>query len=843
VLLFCIALAPRAVATGEFITMDEPKWIRRSISFVNAMETGDYARTNQTGHPGVTTMWMGATGFLLSQGLATMGVVLQEDMHINMPLFWALLRLPVGIVTSVAIVLAYLLMRRLFGNPIAFVAALLWATDPFLVAHSQLLHVDATLTTCMTIAVLAAMLAVRLDTPPAAHPLPHAQQPVRWGMLVVSAIAGGLAFLTKSPSAILVPMIGLIVFVGVLAGQGAPTPVHHSSDVVRAPLARFAPLLTRVTATLAVWALAALVTWVVCWPAAWVSPWNAFMAVYEEVVLNGAIPHLNGNFFMGRAVADPGPLFYPVAILFRLTPWTLIGGGVALVLLYRCWHPGTRHRGFVTVNRPVITLLVVFVLLFVLSMSILPKKFDRYVLPVFPALDMLAATGLVWLGAVMKQHFATSAQMISQGVSQPVARLRHALVSGRLAPALAVLPLGMLLWYHPYELAYYNPLLGGGAVASHVLLVGWGEGLEQAGKYIAAQPTDCNRSVLSWNIIRLKHYVCNPVFYDLYIEPDPDTMDYAALYMNQLQRNLHGSSIKDLWGNIPPEHVVRLHGIDYAYVYAVAHADFGSKVYLRDYTLHNDTIRDSGTFSITTRWRPHTPLTTDYRLVMHLFDPRGQTIRERELSPGPQPTSAWQPGYDITAVFTETLAVDQPDGFYQLTLQLYDPQSGTALPIYGADTRADIADDGATLLLRPLYVPLEPYFGPDIHLWHHEVETSAVRQEGKLWVHTRWKAHASIQEDYVMFIQVLDEQGTRIAQVDVPPAGPDAPTSTWRPGQPVRYTHSIPLPTDTPPGTYRVALGLYHPQNLERLPLRGFAMPPDAPDAGAHALLLNVELE
>ncbi len=45
-----------------------------------------------------------------------------------------------------------------------------------------------------------------------------------------------------------------------------------------------------------------------------------------------------------------------------------------------------------------------------------------------------------------------------------------------------------LAWYHPYYLSYYNPLLGGGAVAQRTLLIGWGEGMDQAGAWLREQP-------------------------------------------------------------------------------------------------------------------------------------------------------------------------------------------------------------------------------------------------------------------------------------------------------------------------------------------------------------------
>src|SRR3712207_8687845 len=48
-----------------------------------------------------------------------------------------LLRLPVAVITSSCIALSYPLLRRLVGNPVALLAVLFTAADPFLVAHGR----------------------------------------------------------------------------------------------------------------------------------------------------------------------------------------------------------------------------------------------------------------------------------------------------------------------------------------------------------------------------------------------------------------------------------------------------------------------------------------------------------------------------------------------------------------------------------------------------------------------------------------------------------------------------------------------------------------------------------
>ena len=193
--LFALALAPRALSFGTFVTVDEAyHWFGRADSFLRALQQGDYAGTNLVGHPGVTTMWLGAMGILLHRSLATLGWVDLADPRVQR----ILLRMPVAVVTALCIALAYPLLRRLFGARIAMLAALLWATEPFLIAHSQLLHTDALLTSFMAMALLAAMVAFRVDGP---------DRPIRPGMLVASAVYAGLALLTKSPSPMLAPIV------------------------------------------------------------------------------------------------------------------------------------------------------------------------------------------------------------------------------------------------------------------------------------------------------------------------------------------------------------------------------------------------------------------------------------------------------------------------------------------------------------------------------------------------------------------------------------------------------------------------------------------------------------
>lgn len=805
-LLAGVALLPRAVAVGPFITSDEEKWVARSHAFLHAIEQGDYAATNQTGHPGVTTMWAGSLGILLSRVLVDQGIIApytpQSDLHMLL-----LLRLPVAFITSLCVALVYLLLRVLLNKYLALIAALLIATNPFLVGHSQLLHVDALLTAFMTVALLAAMVAFRLDVSPAPSDGDGgegAAPPLRWWALVLAGVASGLAFLTKSPSALLIPMMGVIVLAG-----------YHRSPTHAA----------RLLSALAVWGAVALGTWVALWPAAWDNLPAAVMAIINEVARNGAIPHNNGNFFLGQPVADPGPRFYPLALVLRLTPWALVG---IVTLALRIIDRPTRAVG---PGGGWLWVVLLFVLLFLLPMSVLSKKFDRYALPIFPMLDIVAVIGLAGLWHAVHSRLGGALTTLPH-------RLQSALPA-TLATTLCAASTGYVLWYHPYELAFYNPLLGGAESAVRTLLVGRGEGLDQVAAYLNANCRDHNQPVFALNASGLlEDLIPNRVENELYASAYPPRLSYAVLYINQRQRNPQiYQTMRQMWCEQQPVHTVRIHGIPYATIYEMPHANFDGALLLDTYTQYDANVRESGRLPLTLYWKAVQPEAYATRLHLRLLNPEGVPIHEVD-APLDQLATAHD-GASLMTRLSLPLPLDSPPGRYQVAVSLYAPGESSPLPLQCAGRRADIVDNGTTLLLEPMSVALEPYFGPSIHLHGHAINRTEEQGQPLLHIHTRWKTRSPLATDYILMAQAFDCHRQRVAQMDVPPAGPAAPTSTWTAGTEQVYTHTLPLPDNQE--VCWLALALYAPDDMTRLPVRGIPPTPSAaPDAGAHVLLLPI---
>jgi 4-amino-4-deoxy-L-arabinose transferase-like glycosyltransferase len=397
-------------------------------------------------------------------------------------------------------------------------AGLLLAAEPFLAAHDRLLHADPLLGHLMAFAVLAALL--------------YFQRGGRlW--LLVAGLASGLALLTKAPAIFLfgfIPLLGLVQ--RAWARPRAP----------RWPLTLGLELL--------VWGLAAGLIFIALWPALWADPPRLLARLLADVRLEGETARPNGNFFFGQPVLeDVGPLFYPVVTLLRLSPVTLLG----LVLLagFGLWRGGRRQvdgrPGPVVISDgwsgPILAL-VAYVVLFSLMMTISPKKIDRYLLPIYPVLVVLAALGL---DLALRQILR----------AEP---LRWAAVGG-----LGLSQAALLASVQPYPLSFFNPLLGGSQVARQVVIVGWGEGTDQAAAYLDAQP-DAEQIVVT----SLYAHLIDAQFRGGAARlADWREANYLADYVNMRQRDLLPVSLRRLTRSARPEFTVRINGLDYLWIYRI----------------------------------------------------------------------------------------------------------------------------------------------------------------------------------------------------------------------------------------------------------------------------------
>lgn len=505
--LFVLAFGVRLIGVTLFITPDEDNWMRRAGNFTQGLQTGNLTRTFQSGHPGVTTMWIASLG-IGPEAERLAGITTPGNPVTRTPGFMDMLvraRLAMIFVNVTLLLVIVGLAARLLGAGPAAIGGIILALDPFLVAHGQVVHVDSLSAGFMTIAMLAAGV--------------YWWTGGRTAYLVLCGVASGLAVLTKAPSLVL----------GVLVPAVA---------VVAPFLDRSAWPVMRVVRTLILAGLIGVAVVFALWPTLWVAPTES---VYRFIrfTLETSSEHRPGNFFLGQAVADPGLGYYPVAIMYRLSPLTLAGLLALGVLL----PPRAKLRQTM--------LLLLCVVGFILFLSLAGKKLDRYTLPVFPSLDLLAGLGLWTLGLWLAPYLART------GLLQ---RTRQLVVGAALA-ALTVaqaIPLAMVA---PYALAYYNPMVGGGPAAGRVLLVGWGEGLDQVAAFLNAEPNPETHVIGVYFPLELNFQ--GMVIGRVVQLGDPLPVNYVVDYVNASQR---GQTPPEVAGMVPVKEVW-INGIQYARVY------------------------------------------------------------------------------------------------------------------------------------------------------------------------------------------------------------------------------------------------------------------------------------
>jgi hypothetical protein len=123
----------------------------------------------------------------------------------------------------------------------------------------------------------------------------------------------------------------------------------------------------------------------------------------------------------------------------------------------------------------------------------------------------------------------------------------------------------------------------------------------------------------------------------------------------------------------------------------------------------------------------------------------------------------------------------------------------------------------ASDLPDPLHGPLAQ-FGDGILLLDARYEQRA-QPGGTLRLTLYWQTRRAVEADYTVFTHLVDAAGTIWAQKDNQPVGGTRPTTGWIAGEYVGDGYAIPLPASLPAGTYRLMVGMYRLDTMERLPV------------------------
>jgi hypothetical protein len=630
VLLFLLAFVPRVV-----YPVSRPlQWYFRSAQFFQAILHGDLAGTLFSEHPGVTVMWLSGAALWGWYGLQSLlglnpptpleteGYAFADRVAVGV--------VPLALVVALGIVWGWYLLRRLFGQRVAWVAAVLWAIDPFYLANSKALHLDATLSTLMVLSALWMLVYLRER---------------RWRYLILSAVLGGLAILTKISAVFLVLFWGFCLLVDWL-------PSVHGFQSLILSLGSF---ISRIL----LWLLIAAAVFFVLWPALWVQPAASFdWMINEGILLHKDDVRDQPLFYRGTlGVQDPGPGFYMDTILFRTTFLSLPFFVVGLLALW-CRPQEERLS---------LLLLVGFAAFFFIQMSLSGWKDGRYLLPVFLVVDVLAACGLVWWAG--RLPFKSLVQM--------------GIVGGLLITQAIVVFL-----HHPYYGTHYNVLLGGQRTAERVFpLAEWGEGLDLAGQYVDSQPGAEDFMIGTQFLANemLAQHVRAPVYEVRQVEDEVDYLVFGVQYTTRgRDYGRWGKEWEEVYKFREPEFVASFGGVPYAWVHRPdaepvvpqeVDVRLGEAIRLVGYRLAQDSVAPGDTLALTLYWRAEGPVDEYCNVFVHLQAEDGSLVAQQDNVPvrGSRPTNEWETDVLIEDPYEVQVPLDQVPGKYTLSVGMYEP--------------------------------------------------------------------------------------------------------------------------------------------------------------------------
>lgn len=824
ILALAVALAvwlPRGWMLDRYVTDDEARWQARGANFYRALAGREWAATYQREHPGVTVMAAGALALAaLHPSYAEAApahiddavAVLREQGQDPLRLLAAARALLAAAITA-ALVLAFLYALNLLGPWPALAGFLLLAFEPFHVGLSRLLHLDGLVSSLMLLSLLALAGFVLRG---------------RRRHLVVSAAAAALAMLTKTPALFLAPFTALALTAAALLPAAQPPRAR-----LRAALLAFAA-----------WSAVAAALYFLLWPAMWVDPLGTLSKVWGESITYATGEHGSRTFFAGSIVTgDPGAPFYPVTLLWRTTPVLLVGLALALIFVRRLGQDRTQAAALL--------LLAAFALLYALFIALGQKKLDRYLLPAFPPLDLIAGAGFVAAAAWLRDrlHAADVAP-------------RLALIFAAAVPAAAVLAqAGSAAATRPYFLTYYNPLLGGTARAPQVMMIGRGEGLDVASAYLNALPDAASLQVLASNTENLAYTLAGKAVASGFVErraadaaagapasaADLDrwlALDYAVLYVHDWQRDLLPPALADYFAALSPVFTVTLDGLELARIYDLRAApppDFFAPGLPGD-AQWGDAIRligseipaavlPGGRLELAFYLQNRAPIDRNLNARVTVADAAGSEIARFDGWPFAAATSTWALNDVWRDGHTFDMPPGAPPGLYRVELAFYDPATLEPLPVSGRGSL------GTALVAGYVQVgeegESEPA-GPPLDSWGNEIalrragvngvtapaQIAAARGE-TLTLDLTWQAVAQPARPYSRFLHLVDARGELVAQLDAPLLGGFIPSDCWLPGDAFADAVGFPLPASLAPGDYTLLLGLYDPATGARLATPG----------------------
>jgi hypothetical protein len=241
------------------------------------------------------------------------------------------------------------------------------------------------------------------------------------------------------------------------------------------------------------------------------------------------------------------------------------------------------------------------------------------------------------------------------------------------------------------------------------------------------------------------------------------------------------------------------------------------------YEMQPSSLLPGETLTVKLYWQALQPIELDLLESVKLLDTGNWPVGEVDHTP-PSGTKNWWPGEVVsdTVVLPVAGNVSAP-AVLRLDVGLLYLEKLLVLPVFdegGDEVSRSIAQ---VKLLPPVWPDLEEterlsyVFDEVLVLEGMQLGGGAINPGETLTLDLYWASLTSVDEDYTVFIHLLDEADNLVGQGDGPPVSGRYPTSAWSAGEVILDRRVIPISNQVASGRYTLVGGLYRGSDGTRL--------------------------
>jgi 4-amino-4-deoxy-L-arabinose transferase-like glycosyltransferase len=219
-------------------------------------------------------------------------------------------------------------------------------------------------------------------------------------------------------------------------------------------------------------------------------------------------------------------------------------------------------------------------------------------------------------------------------------------------------------------------------------------------------------------------------------------------------------------------------------------------------------------WSVDVVWRSMSDHLPNLDAIWEVRDQANKKIFSTRLPLSAYPTAQWREGEVIGARYVLRFPADLEPADYHVSIGVVGPdgkslEGGMFTPFDVRLLKLDRSFDQPQPQ-QPMNVTFDD---PAITLIGADVPTQTFQAGETVPLNLYWQAGSTTSSLYTVFVHLETLNGHVIGGIDAQPQGGGMPTTSWATGQVIPDVYPVTIPADTPPGAYRLVVGLYDPQD------------------------------